>query len=94
MEICPTSNWFTSAISAVADHPSAVFREHGVAMALGDDNPIQTMSSFSAEHALLSTELGFSPADLMELDRTSVAVAFTPDSVHNALAARLAVGAR
>jgi adenosine deaminase len=89
IEICPTSNWFTGAIRQIADHPAATFREHGVAMVLGDDNPIQTRSGFSAEHALLGAELGFTTADLAALDRTSVAAAFLEPSERAALSALL-----
>jgi adenosine deaminase len=89
VEMCPTSNWFTGALAAVADHPAARFRDAGVPTVLGDDNPVQTGSPLSAERRVLADQLGFSAADLVELDRVSVAAAFTEPSVRAALAARL-----
>nr|WP_240188493.1 adenosine deaminase [Nakamurella flavida] len=89
VEMCPTSNWFTGALAAVADHPAPRFRDAGVPVVLGDDNPVQTGSSMAAERRVLHEELGFSPADLAELDRVSVAAAFLEPGQRSALAARL-----
>jgi adenosine deaminase len=71
VEICPTSNWYTGAIPAVPAHPAPRFRQAGVRLVLGDDNPVQTGSPLSAERAVLATELGFTATDLAALDRTS-----------------------
>jgi adenosine deaminase len=78
IEVCPTSNWYTGAIGAVKEHPAARFVRAGVAIVLGDDNPIQTGSPLSAEHALLRTELGFTEAEMTALARAGVDAAFGP----------------
>jgi adenosine deaminase len=76
IEVCPTSNWFTGAIAAIADHPAPMFRDAGVRLVLGDDNPVQTGSALPAERAVLSDVLGFSDEDLISLDQTSLEAAF------------------
>ncbi|MFB2580001.1 adenosine deaminase [Herbiconiux sp. P15] len=85
IEICPTSNWYTGAIAAVTDHPAPTFARAGAALALGDDNPVQTRSLLSAERVLLGSTLGFDRAELQRLDRASVAAAFVDHSVRQRL---------
>jgi adenosine deaminase len=87
IEVCPTSNWFTGAIEAVVDHPAAVFQRAGVAVVLGDDNPMQTRSPMSAEREVLRTQLGFTDPELKTLDQVSLRAAFADDSVRTGLAA-------
>jgi len=76
IEVCPTSNWFTGAIASIGDHPAPVFRDAGVRVVLGDDNPLQTGSDLVGERRVLVERLGWSPADLDELDRVSIDAAF------------------
>jgi len=89
VEVCPTSNWYTGAIPSLAQHPAPRFRDAGVRLVLGDDNPLQTRSGLRAERETLATVLGFSPDDLLALDRVSVEAAFLEPSTRSALAARL-----
>jgi len=88
IEVCPTSNWFTGAIASVDDHPAPVFNRAGVPLVLGDDNPMQTLSSLPAERRILAERLGFSTADLERLDRTSIDAAFLDDSTRTSLSTR------
>jgi adenosine deaminase len=90
VEICPTSNWYTGAIDRVHAHPGAIFDRAGVALVLGDDNPIQTGSLLSAERAVLSSELGFDDDALRRLDQISVEAAFLDASTRSSLRRRLA----
>jgi adenosine deaminase len=89
VEICPTSNWYTGAIPAISAHPAPVFREAGVRLVLGDDNPVQTMSPLSAERRVLHDQLGFDEADLHRLDEVSIEAAFLDDSTRSLLRERL-----
>ena len=89
VEICPTSNWYTGAISAIEQHPAPTFRDAGVRLVLGDDNPMQTRTGLREEREVLSGILGFSSADLAALDRVSVDAAFLEPAVRRDLAARL-----
>ncbi|MEA9986150.1 adenosine deaminase [Subtercola sp. RTI3] len=90
VEVCPTSNWYTGAIGAIAGHPAPAFRAAGVALVLGDDNPRQTGSTLSHEHRVLSDQLGFDAAALADLAETSVRAGFMADSVRRELRAQLA----
>ncbi len=89
VEVCPSSNVFTGAIASVDEHPAGRFREAGIAVVLGDDNPRQTGSLLSAEAEILRSRLGFDESHMRQLAADSVRVAFMPDAVRMQLAARL-----
>jgi adenosine deaminase len=90
IEICPTSNVYTGAIPDLASHPVGAFRAAGVAVVLGDDNPVQTGSPLSAERRVLADALGFSPEDLARLDADALAAAFLTDAERRQVATALA----
>lgn len=92
IEVCPTSNWFTGAISSLDEHPAARFREAGVRMVVGDDNPRQTGTELAHERELLRSRFGWSPEDDAELDRTSIAAAFLDSPTRALLTAALKKG--
>lgn len=85
VEICPTSNWYTGAIPAVHHHPAPAFRAAGVALVLGDDNPLQTRSLLSQERQILKETLGFDEAALRRLDEDSIRAAFIEPAVRDHL---------
>lgn len=89
IEVCPTSNWFTGAIVSIADHPAPRFRDAGVPVVLGDDNPLQTGSDLAEERDVLVRVLGWTDAQLHDLDRASVGAAFLEPSERDRLTASL-----
>ncbi len=76
VEICPTSNVYTGAIPALQQHPEQAFRRAGIAMVLGDDNPVQTGRMLADEHALLTDVFGWSATEVVNLARASINAAF------------------
>ncbi|HSU88222.1 MAG TPA: hypothetical protein VLL56_05275, partial [Terriglobia bacterium] len=89
VECCPTSNWYTSAITRRSEHPAGYFRKQNLRIVLGDDNPVQTKSLLSNERRVLVDELGFNERDLNALDRTSVHAAFVEDATRREFVLRL-----
>jgi adenosine deaminase len=89
VEVCPTSNLFTGAISPIPEHPAPRFRDAHIPVVLGDDNPRQTQSPLSHEHEVLRTELGFDEAALTRVASDSVARAFMDGHVRAALRSQL-----
>lgn len=89
VEICPTSNVYTGAISSLDEHPQGAFRAAGVALVLGDDNPLQTGTDLAHERRLLQTAFGWTDDDLRALDRTSVEAAFIDAGARERLRSRL-----
>jgi adenosine deaminase len=88
VEICPTSNWYTGAIAAVAAHPAPRFRDAGVQLVLGDDNPMQTGTDLREERRILIDVLGFSAQHLAAIDEASLNAAFLDPGTRTALAAK------
>lgn len=88
VEICPTSNWYTGAISAIGAHPAPRFRDAGVRLVLGDDNPMQTGTDLADERRILTDVLGFTPTDLAALDQSSLEAAFIDRTTRSALEAK------
>jgi adenosine deaminase len=89
VECCPTSNWYTGAITHRSQHPAKYFREQNLKIVLGDDNPIQTKSLLSNERRVLVGELGFNEHDLNTVDETSVYAAFVEDATRRDFVSRL-----
>lgn len=89
VEVCPTSNWYTGAIRSPDEHPAPTFRDAGVRVVLGDDNPMQTGSDLVEERRILAGRLGWTAAQLAELDRASVEAAFLEPGIRAAFRARL-----
>jgi len=89
VECCPTSNWYTGAITRRSQHPAKYFREQNLKIVLGDDNPIQTKSLLSNERRVLVDELGFNEQDLHTLDQTSVYAAFVEEATRQDFILRL-----
>ena len=92
IEICPTSNWYTGAIHTVGSHPAPIFRQAGVPLVLGDDNPIQTRSPLRRERKILRQSLGFDDAALRRLDEDSIRAAFLEPGERDHLTCRFHQG--
>ena len=90
VEVCPSSNWFTGAVAAISDHPAPLFRDAGVPVVLGDDNPRQTGSLLSAEERVLRDQLGFDEPAVAALARHSIEFGFMADFVRRDLFTALA----
>lgn len=96
VEVCPTSNWYTGAIADLGQHPASEFRDAGVRVVLGDDNPMQTGSDLAGERHVLVERLGWSARQLRALDEASIDAAFVEPGVRAGLRAGLSrpTGAR
>lgn len=89
LEVCATSNLLTGAADSLAAHPVHAMIKAGVAVVLGDDDPVTTGSRLSHEGALLLSA-GLSVESLADCHRTAVEVAFCSDSERRALRRQLA----
>jgi adenosine deaminase len=76
LEVCLSCNVVLGAAPSYEEHPIRQFLEHGIAVALGSDDPVQICTTIGREYAAAHA-LGFSPADLLALTRTAIRAAFT-----------------
>ncbi len=66
LEVCPTSNVHTAAVSSLAEHPVRWLFDQGVKLTIGDDDPTTSGISLSSEYQLLSDYFEFSDEVLSE----------------------------
>jgi aminodeoxyfutalosine deaminase len=78
VELCPTSNVRTGAISTIASHPLRVYLERGLMVTLNSDDPAMFGTSLNEEYALAQQHFDFSDEHLRELARNSFEAAFLP----------------
>lgn len=81
LEVCPTSNVATGAITVLDEHPIALMREAGVLVTVNSDDPPMFGTDLAREYAIAARLLDLDEAGLVELVRTAVDVSFAPDEV-------------
>ena len=86
-EICPTSNVLTGAAPSIRDHPLHAFLAAGVALVLGDDDPVTTGSTLADEERRLVDDGGLSVEDVAVMRRRSIEVGFMDEGVRARLRA-------
>ena len=81
LEMCPTSNWLTHGIDAVADHPCLRLLREGVRVTLNTDDPGLMGIDLSHEYEVARAEIGFTDDDFAAAVRNSLAATFLPADV-------------
>jgi adenosine deaminase len=79
IECCLTSNVILGAVGSYDEHPILRFREHGIPVVLGTDDPLALSTSISREYSIAAA-LGLSFEELQEVTRTAIDFAFTSGS--------------
>jgi adenosine deaminase len=80
LEICPTSNVHTHAVTSIRQHPIRQFYLQGIPISVGDDDPITSRTRVSNELTLLQQELGFSMDELKDIQIMTMRSAFLQDT--------------
>lgn len=85
IESCPTSNLHTSTVADYATHPFRTFMDAGVPISLNTDDPGVSNIDIGHEYRIAKSELGLTDAELAQVQRNGVAMAFLSDSERKAL---------
>ncbi|MEL4282152.1 MULTISPECIES: adenosine deaminase [Shewanella] len=85
IESCPTSNLHTSTVSSYAEHPFRTFMDAGVLISLNTDDPGVSAIDIKHEYRIAKSELGLSDAELTQVQRNGVEMAFLSESERKAL---------
>ncbi|MEM7030101.1 MAG: adenosine deaminase family protein [Chloroflexota bacterium] len=85
LDLCPTSNLKLQVVDKITDHPIRYFHEHGIKVTVNSDDPTIFGCTLSQELTLLVKKLGFSPADLAQLQMNAFEVADMADSQRQAI---------
>lgn len=87
LELCPTSNVQTHAVTAYAEHPIRRYLERGLAVTINTDSRLISGVTLTDEFARLQGELGFTPAELAHCVLNGCRAAFLPLPEREALTA-------
>ncbi|MFB2760696.1 adenosine deaminase [Shewanella xiamenensis] len=85
IESCPTSNLHTSTVSSYAEHPFRTFMDAGVLISLNTDDPGVSAIDIKHEYRIAKSELGLSDAELTQVQRNGMEMAFLSESERKAL---------
>ncbi|MFD1050941.1 adenosine deaminase, partial [Kibdelosporangium lantanae] len=85
VEVCPTSNIRTKAVSAFERHPLPVLLDSGVPVTLATDDPGMFHTTVNQEYLTCHEVFGFDRETLAELAITGVRASYAPDVVKNAV---------
>ncbi len=81
LEVCPSSNVATRAVTSLAEHPLARFVEAGVVVTVNSDDPPMFGTTLNREYEIAADLLGLGPAGIADLARTGVTSSFAPEEV-------------
>ncbi len=94
LEVCPTSNVATGAVRSLEAHPIRRFREAGVVVTVGSDDPPMFGTDLCSEYAVAARLLGLDEPGLVDLVRDGVQVSFADEVVKRSVLADLDAYAR
>ncbi len=80
LEICPTSNVHTGAVTDLAHHPVRRLYDQGIPVSIGDDDPVTSRTSASRELTLLQQSFGFTVDELAGMQSTTLKASFIRES--------------
>ncbi len=79
LEVCPTSNWLTSAVPTTAAHPIAKLRASGVPVTINSDDPALFGIDLLHEYRILAEEHNFTDEDFRACNELALAKSFVSD---------------
>lgn len=94
IELCPTSNFQTKAVSSPQRYPIRQFMERGLAVTVNTDNRTVSGTTITREFALLADCYGFSVREFWQLTKNAISQSFADDDTKLALTARAWAGYR
>jgi aminodeoxyfutalosine deaminase len=80
LEVCPTSNVCTGAVTSLTEHPFPILREAGVRLTLNTDDPGMFTTDLNREYRIAHEVFDLDAAALTELARESVRASFASDA--------------
>jgi adenosine deaminase len=81
LEVCPTSNWLTSSVSSLEEHPLPRLYRSGVAVSINSDDPNLFGIDLVHEYELCARLYGFTEQDFMTINGQTVEHSFLPRDI-------------
>jgi adenosine deaminase len=76
LEVCPTSNWLTSSVTTLEDHPLPRLYRSGVPVSINSDDPNLFGIDLVHEYELCARLYGFTEMDFMRINKQTVEHSF------------------
>ncbi len=89
IEMCPTSNIQTRAVAGWQQYPVADYLAAGLMVSVNTDNRTVSGTTSTREYTILAERFAFTPAQLVQVVRNSLATAFLPQNEKSALTAQV-----
>ncbi|WP_244962984.1 adenosine deaminase [Nocardioides dongkuii] len=89
LEVCPSSNIATRAVTTLEEHPIRAFRDAGVTLTVNSDDPPMFGTTLNREYEIAAELLELDEAGVADLARTAVTASFAPDDVRTRLLAEI-----
>lgn len=89
LEVCPSSNIATRAVTTLAEHPLRTFVEAGVLVTINSDDPPMFGTSLNREYEIAADLLDLDERGIADLARAAVDASFAPDDVRASLLAEI-----
>lgn len=90
LEVCPSSNVQTGAVSSISSHPLRLYYDLGVRVTVNTDNRLITDTTVSRELWLCHTQMGLEAADIARVIVSGFKAAFLPFHIKQAYLRRVA----
>lgn len=89
LEMCVVSNLQTKAVASLEEHPLKAFYDKGIRVTYNTDNMTVSDTSLDYEAELLVSRMGFTEADLRQMNRYAIESAFIGEAEKTELLAAL-----
>ena len=89
LEVNPTSNWITSAVPSLREHPLAELHRAGVPVCVNSDDPNLFGIDLVHEYEVCLAEMGLEPRELLAMNLAALRHSFLPRAITSALAAEI-----
>jgi adenosine deaminase len=89
LEVNPTSNWITSAVPSLREHPLAALHRAGVPVCINSDDPNLFGIDLVNEYEACVREMGLQESDLRQMNLAALRHSFLPQRITARLRAEL-----
>jgi len=81
LEVCPSSNIATRAVTRLEEHPIRAFRDAGVTITVNSDDPPMFNTTLNREYEIAADLLGLDQTGVADLARSAVRASFAEDAI-------------
>ncbi|NYD42654.1 adenosine deaminase [Nocardioides panaciterrulae] len=89
LEVCPSSNIATRAVSTLEEHPLRAFRDAGVTVTINSDDPPMFGTDLNREYEIAADLLELDEGGVADLARAAVHASYAEDDVRKRLLAEI-----